>query len=57
MRWAEMTVVCASAATDAVSYAFIEAGCGGVMLTGTEPVTVQGSLPVTDELMLRMTGL
>jgi len=57
MRWAEMTVVCAFEATDAVSYAFIEAGCGGVMLTGTDPVTVQGSLPVTDELVLRMTGL
>lgn len=57
MRWAEMSVVCAPEATDAVSYAFIEAGCGGVMLTGTDPVTVQGSLPVTDELMLRMTGL
>ncbi len=57
MRWAEMTVVCAAEATDAVSYAFIEAGCGGVMLTGKDPVTVQGSLPVTDELMLRVTGL
>ncbi len=57
MRWAEMTVVCDSDATDAVSYAFIEAGCGGVMLSGTNPVTIQGSLPVTDELMLRVTGL
>src|SRR5579871_5831176 len=57
MRWAEMTVACAPEATDAVSYAFIQAGCGGVMLRGENPVTVQGSLPVTDELMARIEGL
>ena len=44
MRWAEMTVACAPEATDAVSYAFIQAGCGGVMLRGDGPVLVQGSL-------------
>ena len=52
-----MTVACAPEATDAVSYAFIQAGCGGVMLRGENPVTVQGSLPVTDELMARIEGL
>jgi ribosomal protein L11 methyltransferase len=57
MRWAEMTVACAPDATDAVSYAFIQAGCGGVMITGKDPVIIQGSLPVTDELILRIEGL
>ena len=57
MRWAEMTVSCAPEATDAVSYAFIQAGCGGVMLRGENPVSIQGSLPVTDELMGRIEGL
>lgn len=57
MRWAEMTVQCHPAASDAVSYAFIDAGCGGTMLRGTDPVTVQASLPVTDELMARIDGL
>lgn len=57
MRWAEMTVTCAPQAADAVSYAFIQAGCGGVMLRGTDPVSVQGSLPVTDELTPRLAGL
>lgn len=57
MRWAEMTVACAPEATDAVSYAFIQAGCGGVMLRGDDPVMVQGSLPVTDELMGRVEAL
>jgi ribosomal protein L11 methyltransferase len=57
MRWAQMTVECAPEAVDAVSYAFLEAGCGGVMLTGDDPVTVQGSLPVADELMARIEGL
>lgn len=57
MRWAEMTVACAPEATDAVSYAFIQAGCGGVMIRGVDPVTIQGSLPVTDELMGRIEGL
>lgn len=57
MRWAEMTVQCAPESVEAVSYAFIEAGCGGVMMTGSSPVTVQGSLPVTDELTGRIEGL
>lgn len=57
MRWAEMTVRCAPEATDAVSYAFLEAGCGGVMMRGANPVEVQGSLPVTDELMARIGDL
>ena len=50
MRWAEMTVECPPDSVEAVSYAYIEAGCGGVMMTGTDPVKVQGSLPVTDGL-------
>jgi len=57
MRWAEMTVECAPESVEAVCYAFIEAGCGGVMMTGEDPVKVQGSLPVTDELTGRMNAL
>jgi ribosomal protein L11 methyltransferase len=57
MRWAEMTVQCAPEAADAVSYAFLEAGCGGVMLKGSGPVFVSGSLPVSDELTGRLEGL
>jgi ribosomal protein L11 methyltransferase len=57
MRWAEMTVQCAPESVDAVSYAFLQAGCGGVMLTGENPVTIQGSLPVSDELTARIDGL
>ena len=52
-----MSVVCAADAADAVSYAFLQAGCGGVMLKGENPVMVQGSLPVTDELTGKMTAL
>lgn len=50
MRWAEMSVQCLPDAGDAVSYAFLEAGCGGVMTQGGETLTITGSLPVTDEL-------
>lgn len=50
MRWAEMTVACAPEASDAVSYAFMNVGCGGVLLRGDNPVFVSGSLPVSDEL-------
>ena len=57
MRWAEMTVACQPDATDAVSYAFIEAGCGGVMISGNGPVIIQGSLPVTDEMTARIDKL
>jgi ribosomal protein L11 methyltransferase len=57
MRWTEMTVQCAPEAVEAVSYAYIQAGCGGVMMTGSDPVTVQGSLPVTDELTGRISAL
>ena len=57
MRWAEMTVECPPDSVEAVCYAYIEAGCGGVMMTGTDPVKVQGSLPVTDELIGRMEAL
>src|SRR5690348_4620042 len=57
MRWALMTVECAPEAVDAVSYAFLEAGCGGVMLTGENPVTVQGSLPVMDGLTRKIEAL
>ncbi len=57
MRWAEMTVKCAADAVDAVSYAFIQAGCGGVMLVGDGPVSVMGSLPVTDEMTPRIEAL
>jgi ribosomal protein L11 methyltransferase len=57
MRWAEMTVECAPESVEAVSYAYIEAGCGGVMMTGTDPVKVQGSLPVTNELTGRIEAL
>ncbi len=57
MRWAQMTVQCAPEATEAVSYAFLQAGCGGVMMRGSDPVSVQGSLPVSDELSARLTDL
>jgi len=57
MRWAEITVECAADAADAVSYAFVQAGCGGVMLSGQNTVLVQGSLPVSDELTPRLTAL
>jgi len=57
MRWAEMTVECPPDSVEAVSYAYIEAGCGGVMMTGADPVKVQGSLPVTDELTGRIDAL
>ncbi len=50
MRWAEMSVQCEPEAGDAVGYAFLEAGCGGVMTQGSETLTVTASLPVTDEL-------
>lgn len=57
MRWAEMHVQCRQDAVDAVSYAFLEAGCGGVVLQGVDPVTVQGSLPVNDGLEERLVDL
>ena len=57
MRWAEMTVECDPESVEAVSYAFIQAGCGGVMMTGDHPVKVQGSLPVSDELSGRIDDL
>jgi ribosomal protein L11 methyltransferase len=57
MRWAQITVQCAPEAQDAVSYAFLEAGCGGVMLRGNGPITIEGSLPVLDDLMPRLDSL
>lgn len=57
MRWAEMTIECPPESVDAVTEAFFEAGCGGVTQIGTDPVSVSGSLPVTDELVGRMTAL
>lgn len=57
MRWAEITVLCAPEATEAVSYAFTEVGCGGVMMRGDDPVTVQASLPVLDDLSGKLEAL
>ena len=57
MRWAEMSVLCAPDAGDAVSYAFLEAGCGGVMTQGADVLTITGSLPVTDELSGKIDAL
>jgi ribosomal protein L11 methyltransferase len=57
MRWAEITVISAPEASEAVSYAFVEAGCGGVMMRGDDPVTIQASLPVTDELSGKLAHL
>jgi ribosomal protein L11 methyltransferase len=57
MRWAEMTVECPPDSVEAVCYAYIQAGCGGVMMTGENPVKIQGSLPVSDELTGRMESL
>ena len=57
MRWTELSVECDPNAVDAVSYAFIGAGCGGVMITGTSPVKVQGSVPFSDEFAPRVEAL
>ena len=57
MQWAEMTLTCRPDSADAISYAFLEAGCGGVMMDGTDPLTIRGSLPVNEELIGRMEGL
>ncbi|HZT42134.1 MAG TPA: 50S ribosomal protein L11 methyltransferase [Chthonomonadaceae bacterium] len=57
MRWAEMSVECAPEAVEAVSYAFLQAGCGGVMQRGENPVLVQGSLPVSDLLTPQIQAL
>lgn len=57
MRWAVITAQCAPDATDAVSYAFLDAGCPGVVIEGKNPVRVQGSLPVTDELQPKLEAL
>ena len=57
MRWAEITVECAPDAVDAVSETFFEAGCGGITQIGTDPVSICGSLPMTDELTERIAGL
>ena len=57
MRWAQMSVKCDPEATEAVSYAFLQAGCGGVMMQGTNPVLVQGSLPVMDDLTGKLNDL
>ncbi len=57
MRWAEMTVECAPESVDAVSEAFFDAGCGGITQIGNDPVSICGSLPVTDELVGRIAEL
>ncbi len=57
MRWAEITAACSPESVDAVSYAFLEAGCGGVTIQGERPVKVCGSLPVTDELSGKLDAL
>ena len=57
MRWAEITASCSPESVDAVSYAFLESGCGGVTIQGDGPVNVCGSLPVTDELSGKLAAL
>ncbi len=49
MRWTVITVPCHPEATEAISDALLEAGCGGVVLQGEDPVLIQGSIPATDD--------
>lgn len=57
MRWAEITASCSPESVDAVSYAFLDSGCGGVTIQGENPVFICGSLPVTDELSGKLAAL
>ena len=57
MRWAVLTAMSPKDSIDAVCYALIEAGCGGVMQTGDGPVKVQGSLPEDEELAGKLEAL
>lgn len=57
MRWAVISALCAPDAVDALCYALIEAGCPGTVMEGSDPVRVQGSLPVTDELQPKLEAL
>ena len=57
MRWTEISLDCDPDAIDAVSYAMIQAGCGGVMITGTSPVKIQGTVPFSDEFIPRIEAL
>lgn len=49
MRWTVITVPCHPEATEAVTCALLDAGCGGVVLLGENPIQIQGSIPATDE--------
>ncbi len=50
MIWTVFTITCDPSATDAVTQALLDAGCGGVVLQGEDPVQIQGSLPLSDEV-------
>lgn len=50
MRWTVISVPCHPEATEAVSNALLDIGCGGVVFQGTDPITIQGSLPTSDEV-------
>ncbi len=49
MKWFEIAVNCPPASTEAVSQALLGKGCGGVMMTGTDPVRVSCSFPDDEE--------
>jgi ribosomal protein L11 methyltransferase len=49
MRWTVITIPCAPEASEAVSHALLDIGCGGIVLQGDNPITIQGSLPVSDD--------
>ncbi len=57
MIWTVITITCAPEATDAVTNALLEAGCGGVVLQGDNPVQIQGSLPVSNAVAEKVQAL
>jgi ribosomal protein L11 methyltransferase len=54
MKWSEISVMCPPASTEAISQALLGQGCGGVMMTGTDPVRVSGSFPNDEEFSAKL---
>ncbi len=57
MKWFEIAVSCPPASTEAVSQALLGQGCGGVMMTGTDPVRVSCSFPSDEEFETKLAEL
>lgn len=57
MIWTVITAICAPDAADAVAHALLEAGCGGVVFQGDDPVKIQGSLPVSEDVAEKVEAL